>query len=116
VSTSDAAKMLGYSQATLRHWSCDGSGPIQPVKFGQRGCRWRINDIRELMGLAPLPDPAAALPKPAEGGPLPPAGDLAATELALRRVADLSVRSSTAIVSELKRVRRALAELGVEVA
>ena len=47
VSTKDAALLLGLKSQTLRKWAMDGSGPIQPIKIGNR-LRWRLSDIEEL--------------------------------------------------------------------
>ncbi|MDR6631013.1 putative DNA-binding transcriptional regulator AlpA [Acinetobacter lwoffii] len=47
VSTSEAAFLLKLRDQTLRKWAMDGSGPIQPLKIGNR-LRWRLSDIEEL--------------------------------------------------------------------
>ena len=47
LSTNDAAKILCMRPQTLRKWAMDGSGPIQPIKIGNR-LRWRFSDIEEL--------------------------------------------------------------------
>lgn len=47
LSTSEAAQLLNLQPQTLRKWAMDGSGPIQPIKIGNR-LRWRLSDIEEL--------------------------------------------------------------------
>ncbi|MQW91107.1 helix-turn-helix domain-containing protein [Acinetobacter wanghuae] len=47
VSTNEAARLLCLRPQTLRKWAMDGSGPIQPIKIGNR-LRWRFIDIEEL--------------------------------------------------------------------
>ena len=43
-----AASMLGYSAATLRNWSSQSNGPIQPKRINGRAY-WRMRDIRQLL-------------------------------------------------------------------
>ena len=43
-----AASMLGYSVATLRNWSSQSNGPIQPKRINGRAY-WRMRDIRQLL-------------------------------------------------------------------
>lgn len=47
VSTNEAAHEMGFQPQTLRKWAMDGSGPIQPIKIGNR-LRWKLKDIKEL--------------------------------------------------------------------
>lgn len=47
LSTSEAAQLLNLQPQTLRKWAMDASGPIQPIKIGNR-LRWRLSDIEEL--------------------------------------------------------------------
>lgn len=47
LSTNEAAKLLAMRPQTLRKWAMDGSGPIQPIKIGNR-LRWKLKDIKEL--------------------------------------------------------------------
>lgn len=47
LSTNEAARILILKPQTLRKWAMDGSGPIQPIKIGNR-LRWRLSDIEEL--------------------------------------------------------------------
>ena len=46
--THAAAQALGRSPYTLRRWSADGSGPIQPVRVHGR-LLWRAADIERLL-------------------------------------------------------------------
>ncbi|TCB45161.1 DNA-binding protein [Acinetobacter terrestris] len=47
VSTNEAAHEMGFQPQTLRKWAMDGSGPIQPIKIGNR-LRWKLKDIKKL--------------------------------------------------------------------
>ena len=47
ISTKQAAQIMGLQPQTLRKWAMDGSGPIQPIKIGNR-LRWKLKDIKEL--------------------------------------------------------------------
>ena len=47
LSTEEAAHEMGFQPQTLRKWAMDGSGPIQPIKIGNR-LRWKLKDIKEL--------------------------------------------------------------------
>lgn len=47
--TNEAALFLRLKPQTLRKWAMDGSGPIQPVKIGNRLC-WNIQELKALMG------------------------------------------------------------------
>lgn len=47
LSTSEAAMLLYLRPQTLRKWAMDGSGPIQPIKIGNR-LRWKLKDILDL--------------------------------------------------------------------
>lgn len=47
LSTNEAAHEMGFQPQTLRKWAMDGSGPIQPIKIGNR-LRWKLKDIKEL--------------------------------------------------------------------
>jgi len=49
VSTSEAAAMLGLKPQTLRRWSCQGSGPIQPSQVNGGPLRWPLANIRALL-------------------------------------------------------------------
>ncbi len=49
VSTVDAAKILGYSPVTLRKWACYGNGDLTPVHM-KNGAKWRLTNIRNLVG------------------------------------------------------------------
>ena len=48
-----AASMLGYSAATLRNWSSQSNGPIQPKRINGRPY-WRMCDIRRLLEIYSL--------------------------------------------------------------
>lgn len=45
--TKTAAQKLGFKAQTLRVWAMNGSGPIQPIKIGNR-LRWRVADIEQI--------------------------------------------------------------------
>lgn len=45
-----AASMLGYSPSTLRNWSSQSNGPIEPKRINNTPF-WRMCDIRELLGI-----------------------------------------------------------------
>ncbi|MGB8483041.1 MAG: hypothetical protein WCD61_05810 [Acinetobacter bohemicus] len=47
LSTNDAARVLASRPQTLRKWAMDGSGPIQPIKVGNR-LKWKLKDIEAL--------------------------------------------------------------------
>lgn len=47
LSTEEAAHEMGFQPQTLRKWAMDGSGPIQPIKIGNR-LRWKLKDIKKL--------------------------------------------------------------------
>lgn len=47
ISTKQAAHVMGLQPQTLRKWAMDGSGPIQPIKIGNR-LRWKLKDIKNL--------------------------------------------------------------------
>ena len=47
LSTKDAAYVMGLQPQTLRKWAMDGSGPIQPIKIGNR-LRWKLKDIKDI--------------------------------------------------------------------
>lgn len=47
LSTEEFAEKISFKPQTLRKWAMDGSGPIQPIKIGNR-LRWRLSDIEEL--------------------------------------------------------------------
>ncbi|OAL78415.1 hypothetical protein AY606_08250 [Acinetobacter sp. SFB] len=47
LSTEEAAHKMSFQPQTLRKWAMDGSGPIQPIKIGNR-LRWKLKDIQEL--------------------------------------------------------------------
>lgn len=56
VSTEVAARYFGKTAAALRHWARAGVGPIVPtVKegVGKKRCRWRVADIRRILGVKP---------------------------------------------------------------
>mgnify|MGYP003457832178 CR=1 FL=1 len=46
--TNEAALFLCLKPQTLRKWAMDGSGPIQPIKIGNR-LRWNIKELMALM-------------------------------------------------------------------
>ena len=48
VTTTEAAALLGLRPQSLFRWSCNGTGPIRPVRVGGR-IRWRVADIRNLL-------------------------------------------------------------------
>lgn len=48
-STKDAATILGHKPQTLRKWACTGKGDLQPV-MTKNGAKWRVTDIRNLIG------------------------------------------------------------------
>ncbi len=45
-----AASMLGYSASTLRNWSSQSNGPIQPKRINGKPY-WRMREIRNLLDL-----------------------------------------------------------------
>lgn len=47
LSTKQTAQIMDLQPQTLRKWAMDGSGPIQPIKIGNR-LRWKLKDIKEL--------------------------------------------------------------------
>ncbi|MEN8398111.1 helix-turn-helix transcriptional regulator [Acinetobacter towneri] len=47
LSTTQAAQIMGLKPQTLRKWAMDGSGPIQPIKIGNR-LKWKLKDIEAL--------------------------------------------------------------------
>lgn len=47
LSTEEAAHKISFQPQTLRKWAMDGSGPIQPIKIGNR-LRWKFKDIDNL--------------------------------------------------------------------
>ncbi|MFU8927812.1 hypothetical protein [Acinetobacter puyangensis] len=49
VNTIDAATILGYKPNTLRVWASRGSGDLKPV-MTKNGAKWRLTDIRNLIG------------------------------------------------------------------
>lgn len=48
--TGEAANYLKLQSQTLRRWACTQTGPIQPVRIGNRALRWRWADLHELAG------------------------------------------------------------------
>ncbi|MDY6536605.1 helix-turn-helix domain-containing protein [Acinetobacter faecalis] len=44
ISTNEAAQILKLKPQTLRKWAMDNSGPLKPIKIGNR-LRWRLSDI-----------------------------------------------------------------------
>ncbi len=48
LTTALAAKALNRAEVTLRIWACKGSGPIRPVKIGNR-LAWKVDDINRLI-------------------------------------------------------------------
>ena len=46
--TASAATALNRTPQTLRHWACQGTGPIKPLKIGSR-LAWRLSDIKKLL-------------------------------------------------------------------
>jgi hypothetical protein len=46
--TEEAAQALGRQAQTLRRWSSEGNGPIQPVRIRGR-LHWRVADIERLL-------------------------------------------------------------------
>ena len=46
--TARAAAALNRTPQTLRHWACQGTGPIKPLKIGSR-LAWRLSDIKKLL-------------------------------------------------------------------
>ncbi|GJL73639.1 MAG: hypothetical protein NMNS01_28380 [Nitrosomonas sp.] len=49
VTTKEAAYYLNRKPQTLREWSCLQTGPIHPIKIGNR-LAWRVKDIKKLLG------------------------------------------------------------------
>lgn len=49
--TPEAAAHLLRRPQTLRQWACTESGPIRPVRVGNR-LGWRTADIKRLLGVA----------------------------------------------------------------
>lgn len=47
LSTNETAEVIGFKPQTLRKWAMDGSGPIQPIKIGNR-LKWKLKDIETL--------------------------------------------------------------------
>lgn len=47
LTTKETAIFLKLQPQTLRKWAMDGSGPIQPIKIGNR-LRWRLSDIERI--------------------------------------------------------------------
>lgn len=47
LSTKQTAQIMDLQPQTLRKWAMDGSGPIQPIKIGNR-LRWKLKDIKDL--------------------------------------------------------------------
>lgn len=47
LTTNQTAQIFELKPQTLRKWAMDGSGPIQPIKIGNR-LRWKLKDIKEL--------------------------------------------------------------------
>jgi hypothetical protein len=58
LTTAEAAEALGYAPGTLRHWAVSGKGLIRPHRMGQSltHLRWFTNDVRQVVGMPPLPD------------------------------------------------------------
>jgi len=55
MTTREASQALGYAESTMRHWACNGGGPIEPHRMGTgTRLRWKTDDIRRLAGLEPL--------------------------------------------------------------
>ena len=50
LSTDETAAHFGLKPQTLRTWACYESGPILPIRVGNR-LRWPVNEIRELLGV-----------------------------------------------------------------
>jgi hypothetical protein len=48
ISTIEAAAVLGFKEQTLRKWSHDQSGPIQPQRIGRR-LAWLLADLAKLV-------------------------------------------------------------------
>lgn len=51
LSTAQAAEVMGYQPQTLRQWSSNQNGPVQPTLIGRR-LRWPGDDILALMAKA----------------------------------------------------------------
>jgi predicted transcriptional regulator of viral defense system len=49
VNTVDAAIILGLKPNTLRVWASRGKGDLIPVRT-KNGAKWRLTDIRNLIG------------------------------------------------------------------
>lgn len=47
LTTNQTAQIFELQPQTLRKWAMNGSGPIQPIKIGNR-LRWKLKDIKEL--------------------------------------------------------------------
>lgn len=47
LTTNQTAQIFELQPQTLRKWAMDGSGPIQPIKIGNR-LRWKLKDIKKL--------------------------------------------------------------------
>lgn len=68
VNSEEAAAHLSMAVKTVQLWASSGKGPIKPVKVGV-SVRWRVADIRNLLGVAEAPGveaPATVLRKPPE--------------------------------------------------
>lgn len=50
VNTIDTATVLGLKPNTLRVWASRGKGDLKPVITGN-GAKWRLTDIRNLVGM-----------------------------------------------------------------
>ncbi|WP_368564953.1 helix-turn-helix domain-containing protein [Acinetobacter bereziniae] len=44
LSTSEAARLLGYAEQTLRKWALYENGPISPIRHG-RSLRWSKAEV-----------------------------------------------------------------------
>lgn len=49
--TPEAAIHVNRAQQTLRLWAMNQSGPIQPIRIGNR-LGWKVADIKALLGVA----------------------------------------------------------------
>lgn len=48
VNTAAAAYYLHYAQQSMRIFACKNSGPLRPVRIGNR-LHWKTDDIRRLL-------------------------------------------------------------------
>lgn len=60
VTVPDAAAVLGLHERTLYTLAASDTAPVPVVRFGTRVVRFRLADLRDFVGLAPLDTEAFA--------------------------------------------------------